>query len=358
MAARLKDIQGNMQVFPWGDSPRACGEVPSQDCGSGNTSLQPVASNSIDRTPLGISDMAGSLPEWVEDDFVVSAGCRYSTPVVVLCAYDSACMTSQCAGGGACQNECFDNSNGANQCGIDVSNPVACLVTPAAEAVTDPFHVTYDHSTQNQDTGCSSNNIGIISGNNAPNPLRKGGGAFENQCRQNPAARTGPEDGGSSNNRIGFRCATGAAPKASLTARLQLAGSAQPRCGTVSVSLAGNTQPIGWGSRIQVAFNSNYGVALAKFDVANSRYDIDLTDARVLPATPCTSSSQSSISGSGGLVLTNLPLGTFSVQIQYPGDYGGTPCNISYTQKLDLSNGESHCPTNFIGTNTSNPQCQ
>ena len=110
-------------------------------------------------------------------------------------------------------------------------------------------------------------------------------------------------------------------------------------------------------SRVHVALVSNYGVAPAKFNSTSLSYTIDLTDPQVLPATPCASSSQFQVSGGAGLVLTNLPVGAFDLLIQYPGQNGGSNCNVSYTQKVDLSSGEPPCPSTFIGSNT-NPQCQ
>ncbi len=369
VAARVKDGQGHIQVYPWGDVARACGDVPSQDCGPSNKSLQPVASNPIDCTPLGVYDMAGSVPEWVEDDFTFSSGCRYETPVGVLCSNDSGCMTSQCAGGNTCQGECIGTSNNMYQCPIDASNPPTCLATPVDEAVIDPLHVTYDHAAQDQGTDCQGSSVGT-GGASSRNPLLKGGGVFESQCRQNPAARFWALDGmsinssGDSRARGGFRCATGNAPQATLTARLQLVGSVQPSCGVLSVSLDGTTQPAGWGTRIQVVFASNYGVAPATFDATTSRYTLDLTDTRVLPTTPCASSSQFLIYGGAGLVLTNLPVGRFNVRIQYPGQNsgqysgpdGGGNCTVSYAQTVDMSSGETPCTTNFTGT-SGNPQC-
>ncbi len=370
VAARVKDSQGNMQVYPWGDGPRVCGDVPSQDCGTGSKSLQPVASNPIDCTPLGVCDMAGSLPEWVEDDFVFSTGCRYQTPVASLCENDGSCMTSQCAGSNACQSECIGTSNTLYQCPVDSSNPPACIPAPASEAVTDPLHVTYDHSAQDQGTDCGGSSVGT-GGVSARNPLLKGGGVFENQCRQNPAGRylaldnnMSGNSSGDSQTRGGFRCASGTTPQATLTARLQLGGSVQPNCGVLSVSLAGATPPAGWGSRIQVLLASSYGVATATFDAANSRYTIDLADPQVLPATPCVSSSQFPVYGGAGLILTNLPVGRFNLQIQYPGQspsqyFGpdaGSTCTVSYTQTVDLSSGETPCTTTFTGS-SGNPQC-
>ncbi len=370
VAARVKDNQGDMQVYPWGDLPRACGDVPSLDCGSGNKPLQPVASNPIDCTPLGVYDMAGSAPEWVEDDFVFSTGCRYLTPLSTLCSNDTGCVTSQCAGGNACQSECTGTTDTMYQCPVDASNPPTCIPTPAAEAVTDPLHVTYDHATQDQGTDCGGSNLGT-GGPSARNPMLKGGGVFENQCRQNPAGRYLALDNnlsinssGDSRARAGFRCVGGTSPQATLTARVQLAGSVQPACGVLSISQAGTAAPAGWGSRIQVLLASSYGTAPMTFDSANSRYTIDLADTRLLPATPCASSSQFSSFGGIGLVLTNLPVGRFNLQIQYPGksssqylgpDAGGS-CTVSYTQTVDMSSGESPCTTNFTGTN-SNPQC-
>jgi len=44
VAARLKDAQGDLQVYPWGDSARACGDVPSSECG-GNNNPRTVGTN-------------------------------------------------------------------------------------------------------------------------------------------------------------------------------------------------------------------------------------------------------------------------------------------------------------------------
>ena len=362
VAARLKDAQGDLQVYPWGDSARACGDVPSSECG-GNNNPRAVGSNPVDRTPLGIYDMAGNLGEWVEDDFALGVGCRYGTPVPTLCSNDSTCAANLCSAAGACQNDCPGNNLGLGQCGGDYSSSEACLPIQAGQADVDPFHVTYDHTSQPRGSDCSGSSASI-GGQGAQNPLRKGGSVYDPQCRQNPALRSLEQSSMSSNNgdtrpRNGFRCLGGAAltlPQPSLTARMAVATYTPPLCGAITIGLAGtSTEPAGWGGNVKVTLASSFGVMEARYDSASQSYIVDLNDRIAYPGTPCVSPSTSinwNGSTSAMLVLTNLPAVAFDLQIQYTASansLNGATCPISYTQRVDLSIGESPCfaPSNY-----------
>jgi formylglycine-generating enzyme required for sulfatase activity len=348
VAARVKDASGVTQVYPWGDSPLSCGQIPSQDCHAGDSEIPAVGSNPLDKTPLGIYDMAGSVAEWVEDDYVAGIGCRFQTLLGSLCSGDSTCAANMCGGAATCQVECQGPGAG-NTCGGTLANGGdPCPTVPAGEALQDPFFVTYDHSTQGTGPGCQYN-----SNQSSGVAMSKGGGVWEPSCAQNPAMRTaqqnfGSVSSGSGGRQLGFRCvqrdgvSTGF-PRPTGTARLML--SAQPTCGVIEVASPTPDAPIaGWGTQTRVALASQLGYALARYDGTLKRYLIDLNDRQAFPNTPCpVSNFQPMFNGGAYLILSAVPVGGFDVAIRYPGQGGTIGCTVSYTQTVNLLSYQNTC---------------
>ncbi len=359
VAARVKDATGATQAYPWGDTPLGCDQLPSQDC-SGDHRLGPVGSTAVDKTPLGIYDMAGSVAEWVEDDYTLALGCRFQTTSSTLCGGDTACTANVCGASAGCQTEC--QGNGAiGGCGGSLpNNGDFCPAVPATEALVDPFFATYDHATQAQGSGCSNNS----QSQSFAVPMSKGGGVWEPACAHNPAMRTaqqiyGMGGGGNGARQLGFRCvqrgSTPGLPKAAGTARLML--TTPPACGTIEIaSVTPDTPPLGWGNQTRVALGSQLGWATGKYDATSKKYTINLTDKQAVPGSPCPLSSyQPMFNNSGILVLSSVPITAFDVQIRYPGQ-GGTPnCQVSYTQTVNLLGNVNSC--SGVGPSNS-PSCQ
>ena len=346
VAARLKDASGTLQTYPWGESPPNCGQVPSQDCGSGNRQLPPVGSNSYDKTPLGIFDMAGSVAEWVEDDFTLGVGCRFQVSPALICSGTSSCLASVCPTTAGCQEECQGGTSNMGCGSSDVNGGQPCPVIPLDEASVDPYFVSYDHASQTQGSGCNSSSIS----SSQQYPMSKGGGAFEPSCAQNPAMRTlaqayGSSDGNSAP-QLGFRCVQSgtrsALPAATGIAKLALA--VQPTCGVVRIaSVTPDTPPAGWGSQAHVAIGSSFGWATGNYDSALKAYTIDLANKLTFPGTLCpVPTYQSLFNGNNPtLVLAGVPVTAFDVRIQYAGQSGSSNCPIDYTQTVNLQSNQN-----------------
>jgi hypothetical protein len=352
VAARLKDASGTLQAYPWGDTPPNCGQVPSQDCGSGNRELKAVGTNPFDKTPLGIYDMAGSVPEWVEDDFAIGIGCRYQFSTANICSGDGTCMANLCDSPGGCQEECAGSAMNLGCSSSDPNNGQSCPVIPANEAQVDPFFVAYDHATQAPASGCQQ-----TSTSSSRYPMYKGGGVFEPSCAQNPAARNLEQgfgvsvNGGSSGRQLGFRCVkTGSSsslPRPTGTARYVL--NAAPACGQIQVvSPPPDTPPKGWGTEIHVALGSELGWATGKYDAGKQAYVIDLNDRLAFPGSPCPmTNSQPSFNNMPVLVLAGVPITSFGVQISYPAANGSATCTVSYQQTVNLLGYQGPCAIDY-----------
>ncbi len=346
VAARVKDAAGAIQTYPWGSSALPCGQIPSQECNPNDDGRAPVASNPADKTPLGIFDMAGSVAEWVEDDFTLGVGCRFQVPLASYCEGNPACMASICSSSADCQTEC-QGTGMSNGCGTDTlpSGGAACPTIPAAEVMVDPLIVTYDHAASTQGRDCQ---YGGDNQNSAP--MSKGGGVAEPSCAQNPAMRTsqrgyGPSGAGDGSRQLGFRCvvrASAAVPRATGTARLQLPGS--PSCGVMRIApVTPAAPPPGWGTQTRVALATQLGLAAGKYDAASKKYSIDLNDKLAFPATPCPASGYVSMfSGNTMLVLSAVPVTAFDVHIEYPSQ-SGSSCLLSYDQTVNLLANPTSC---------------
>lgn len=355
VAARVKDASGTLQAFPWGDAPLACGQIPSRDCSPGDRHLGPVGTNPLDKTSLGIYDMAGSVAEWVEDDFTLDVGCRFQVSSSLLCSGDPTCVANVCSRSGGCQEACPGNTYNLGCGSTDANGGEACPVIPLAEASVDPFIVTYDHAARVIADGCQQSS----SSPSSQYSMSKGGGLAEAACVQNPAVRTlrannGSVIGGNGNSerQLGFRCArTGTPstlptlPAGTGTARLML--STNPTCGVMELAPATPaTPPAGWGTQIRVALGSSLGWAVGKYDAAQQRYTIDLNDKRAFPGSPCPVTTYQSVwNGSVVLVLTAVPIKSFDVQIKYPGQSGTPSCQVDYTQTVNVLGYQNSCAT-------------
>lgn len=346
VAARVKDAAGALQAYPWGSSALPCGQIPSQECHPNDQGRAPVASNPVDKTPLGIFDMAGSVAEWVEDDFTLAVGCRFQASLGSYCEGNPSCMANICGTSADCQTEC-QGTGTPNGCGTSnlPNGGEACPTIPATEVMVDPLFVTYDHAAKTQGPDCQY-------AGDAQNraPMSKGGGVAEPSCAQNPAMRTsqwgyGPSGSGDGSRQLGFRCvvrAGAAVPRATGTARLQLPGS--PSCGVMTIApVTPDTPPPGWGSHTRVALATQLGLVVGKYDAASKKYAIDLGDKQAFPATPCPASGYVAVfGGNTTLVVSAVPVTAFDLHIEYPSQ-SGSSCLLSYDQTVNLLANTSSC---------------
>jgi formylglycine-generating enzyme required for sulfatase activity len=349
VAARVKDATGTLQAYPWGNAPLACSQIPAQECRANDQQLSPVASNPLDKTGLGIYDMAGSLPEWVEDDFTLGVGCRFQVSSPMVCMGDSTCAASLCSYSGGCQEECQGSTYNLGCASTDANGGQPCPSIPTTEAVLDPFIVTYDHAAQAN--GCQQTS----SSSSSQYSMSKGGGLFEPSCLQNPAVRSLRENNGSgsvngnSARQLGFRCTQTAGqstlPPATGTARLMLSNT--PACGVMEIaSVTPDAPPAGWGTQTRVALGSSLGWAVGKYVASQKKYTIDLTDKQAFPGSPCpVTNYQPVLSGSIVLVLASVPITSFDVRIKYPGQNGNPGCVVSYTQTVSILGYQNACST-------------
>jgi formylglycine-generating enzyme required for sulfatase activity len=349
VAARVKDASGTLQTYPWGSAPLACNQIPAQDCRANDQQLAPVASNPLDKTGLGIYDMAGSVPEWVEDDFTLGVGCRFQVASSMVCNGDANCTATMCNNSGGCQEECQGSTYNLGCASTDANGGQSCPAIPTGEAALDPFIVTYAHATQAQADGCQQTS----SSSSSQYPMSKGGGLFEPSCLQNPAVRSLRDNNGAvmvngnSEPQLGFRCVrTGTQPswpQATGTARLML--SITPTCGVMEITaVTPDAPPAGWGTQTRVALGSSLGWAVGKYDAGQKKYTIDLTDKQAFPGSPCpTTNYQPTLGGSLVLVLASVPSTSFDVRIKYAGQNGNQGCVVSYTQTVNILGYQSSC---------------
>lgn len=319
VAARL-DKNGVLHTFPWGDAPRTCDQVPNQSCMGKDTRRPDVATNEVDVTPLGIRDMAGSVSEWVLDDFTPLVACRMGLPAQIVCG-NSSCPL--CSTGAGCTTGCqivpLSSCSGSG-------SQAFCPMVPTAEAAADPFFVSPSRSPAG---GC-----GESWGATA---VVKGGDAFGEACQQNPAVRRPGQYGnvmsvnGDTRPRNGFRCVKGNAATPWRTGKVWLPQT--PDCQPIIIAPS-TTEPAGWGSRIRFALVSSSSFVPAKFDSTTRRYMID------------TSATCTSTAGTPGnlLAFEGAPMTAFAFELQYGAS--GMSCADGFGGKVTIDAGWDACGFN------------
>jgi hypothetical protein len=268
-----------------------------------------VATNEFDVTPLGIRDMAGSVSEWVLDDFSPTVPCRMGLLAQTVCGPGTCPLCNTAAG---CTTSC--GMVPLTSCASSSGGQAFCPMIPAGEAVADPFFVG---SNRQPASGCGgSSGVGAVV---------KGGDAFGEACLQNPAVRRPGQygsvmsvNGSDTRPRNGFRCVKGDAPTPWRTGKLWLPQT--PDCQPIIIAPS-TTEPAGWGSRIRFALVSSASFVPAKFDSTTRRYMIDLSST-------CTSNS------GGVLAFAGVPLTAFAFDIQYGAS--GLTCADGYGGKVSI----------------------
>jgi hypothetical protein len=218
---------GVFYPYPWGKSPILNCSVPSvESCGAGG--LPDVGTTPADKSGLGILDMGGSLPEWVEDDWVPALACADATPLVDLCSNDGGCIQRECPSPSSCLDGCAPDIT-------QVTNAPYCM--PGSKTLVDPLVRT-----------------------SMPTPMFKGGGKGLDPCYAEAGMRTRYAMG--SIQPVGFRCAYGARPPVKLTERLEL----HPPATCTQVRVQRSTS--GAGSLTDQEWQ---GIDAALFDVVDGR---------------------------------------------------------------------------------------
>ena len=96
-AARLgQDMKPH--AYPWGDTPPDCKDVPFGTCP--NAVLGPVGTHPVDATALGVLDLAGSVPEWVDGFYNELNSCIDHLGYADACVNSKtpdACAEARCA---------------------------------------------------------------------------------------------------------------------------------------------------------------------------------------------------------------------------------------------------------------------
>lgn len=201
-AARA-DAEGALHDYPWGDAAPSCDRVAYADCPK--SGAKSVGKTPGDVSAAGIYDLAGGVPEWVDDSYVAHAGCLDRLGYEDLCGEDASCAATRCEGDDAsCLRGCLPPSE--DQAGVQMgsgltSTPQCRLVADSDAALVDPV-------------SRSQSNFGVV----------RGAGSLDRACDLAGYTRRHAVPG---RYWAGFRCAltdTGAAqptPPASYRFRLE-----------------------------------------------------------------------------------------------------------------------------------------
>ncbi len=136
-AARVAP-NGALATYPWGDEPPVCARLPMAGCSE--TRPRPVGSSPGDVSALGVHDLGGSVPEWVDDDYSPYIGCADHVSYGELCwGAGAGCADDRCAADGkACVRGCLPAPGAlAVSTGGGAMTPV-CEQPPAAALRIDP----------------------------------------------------------------------------------------------------------------------------------------------------------------------------------------------------------------------------
>jgi formylglycine-generating enzyme required for sulfatase activity len=133
---------GALTTYPWGDDPPTCNRVSFAGCGV--SAPRPVGTTPGDISPQGIADLAGSVPEWVEDSYAPFADCLDRLGYGELCGDQASCAEARCAADGAsCVDDCLPPSESAASTANGPATPQCAF---AASAAPSPNPVSYVNS--------------------------------------------------------------------------------------------------------------------------------------------------------------------------------------------------------------------
>jgi len=278
--------------YPWGgDTTRlhSC-DVPSLGCGA---DVSDVGTNPKDVDALGIFDLGGNLPEWVEDDYTPAPACAGATPFAALCGSDTTCVSNACATA-MCEKGCAPGVAGAAPATPTTNTPF-CAYDPSAPAQPEPLARTTPRV-----------------------PMYKGGGVGVPACHFDAGMRTA-WDQTDVKTSIGFRCAYGRAPAPTVTARLLFK---QLPAGTTAIHLEqpGSIAAQRWTMLQVVGFDATRGAFPVALD-GNNAYTIETPTAEA----PLV------------VAIQGLPPRAISLPISLD-NASGMSCSIAHA--LDLSGGE------------------
>lgn len=133
---------GNLQNYAWGDDPPTCGRIPFAGCTE--QAVRRVKYSPGDVSPSGIYDLAGSVPEWVEDSYTPYAGCAEHIGYGELCWNKSrGCMDARCSTDGLfCAQGCVPapapTAPVVAKPGMLASPQPICLLAADADLLIDP----------------------------------------------------------------------------------------------------------------------------------------------------------------------------------------------------------------------------
>jgi formylglycine-generating enzyme required for sulfatase activity len=132
-----------LTTYPWGDEPPTCDRVPFAGCGV--SVPRPVGTTPGDISPQGIADLAGSVPEWVEDSYTPLAECVDRVGYGDLCGDQASCANARCADdGAACIDDCVPSPESAASTMNGPATP-QCAAFAASPATT-PNPVSHANS--------------------------------------------------------------------------------------------------------------------------------------------------------------------------------------------------------------------
>jgi hypothetical protein len=123
--------------FAWGDASPSCARVPYAGCAEQRPRV--VGTTPGDASPSGVHDLAGNVPEWVEDNYSPYIGCADHLSYGELCwGKSNGCADMRCSSDGPlCAHGCLPQAASGNPTGGDAGAPV-CGVPPDAALVIDP----------------------------------------------------------------------------------------------------------------------------------------------------------------------------------------------------------------------------